>query len=302
MEGKKVFKKLLNQAIVNFELVTQSPLYIKQNTSLLDPTAFDGTYISCYLDEKRIPIIPGTSMKGVFRSFFEKLLGDEACNILDTRQESNKCLKKIKEFEKKLKSDNNKNWESNEFDKELEKLKSFSSGKRNYYLSCPACKVFGSQRLKSRMIFDDAKAKEGFKISSRSSTPIDRISGAAKEKGLNTFEYVDWGVFEGKITLVSFFNWQLKLLLEIFEAIDEGILTFGGYSSKGFGRMKVQNVKIKIRYYGEMKDKAKDGYTQNPLFAEKVFEHKEIEKKLQSINFLDKNQWEKVELENEQIL
>jgi CRISPR-associated RAMP protein (TIGR02581 family) len=302
MGGKEeVFKKLLNQAIVSFELVTQSPLYIKQNTSLLDPTAFDGTYISCYLDDQRIPIIPGTSMKGVFRSFFEKMLGEEACDILDTRQESNKCLKTIKEYEEKLKS-KNKDGESNNFDEELKELKKFSRGKLNYYLSCPACKVFGSQKLKSRMLFDDAKAKEGFKISSRSSTPIDRISGAAKEKGLNTFEYVDWGVFESKITLVNFFNWQLKLLLEIFERIDEGILTFGGYSSKGFGRMKVENVIIKIRYYGEMKDKAKDGYLQNTLFAERVFNYKEIKEKLQSIDFLDKNQWAKVELKDEQIL
>lgn len=36
---------------------------------------------------------------------------------------------------------------------------------------------------------------------------------------------------------------------------------FGGYFLKGFGRMKVENVIIKVRYYGEMKGKVKDGYS-----------------------------------------
>lgn len=307
-----MFKSLENQAIIKFLLKTQSPLYIKQNTSTLDPTAFDGTYISSYVNGKRIPVIPGTSMKGAFRSYADKFFGGACCDIFAGKE--NKCIKAINYYENYEKDNKNKKDEKEksaalpEDAKEKinkiknEKKKNYSDAKIYYILSCPSCKFFGSQRLKSRIIFDDALAKDGFLIGSRSSTPIDRITGAAKHGGLNTFEYVDYGEFDCRIMLVNFFNWQLKLVCEIFSAIDNGILTFGGYSSKGFGRMKVDEVKIEVRYYNNMKKKARDDYKHTEIYAQKVFSLDEIKNKLEKINLTNINEIEKVELEDEPIL
>jgi len=101
-----LFKRLENQAIIEFVLKTQSPLYIKQNTSTLDPTAFDGTYISSYVNDKRIPIIPGTSMKGVFRSYTDIFFGDVCCNIFAGKK--NECIEAINYYDNYEKDNKNK--------------------------------------------------------------------------------------------------------------------------------------------------------------------------------------------------
>ncbi len=273
-----MFKNLINQAILEFVMRTQSPLYIKYNTETLDPTAFDGTFIYTIRNNQRIPILPGTSAKGVFRSRAEKILPG-SCDIFNKLRN---CGDRILQEERRNNNNNQDKKVNNNF-----------LGKERYEKSCPACKLFGSKALKSRILFSDAIARDNFVISQRSSTPIDRITGAAKQRGLNSFEYVEYAEFDCKIVFVNFFNWHVKTILEIIEDINEGLVTFGGYTSKGFGRMVVNDVKLTVRYYG----KNPPGYQFNGIYGEKtisglenirtLFKNVNIAEEVRKVNLAD---------------
>lgn len=266
-----MFRKLFSEAYIEFMIKTESPLFIKYQNDVIDPTAEDATYIHINRNNKRIPILPGTSMKGVFRSYAERILPN-SCNIL-----SYSCAQQIN-------TSQNKN-------KDKKPLTVYDI----YHKLCPTCKLFGSTLLKSRILFDDSIANENFIINVRSSTPIDRISGAAKQKGLNNFEYVEYAEFPCKIKLINFFNWQVHLLIKILDDINDGFVTFGGLTSKGFGRMKVENVSLKIKYY----KRQINGYINNDFYCEKEINDMQKIKGIVGKYKLDDSEFRKDDLQNE---
>jgi len=245
-----MFRKLYNEAVISFELKTVSPLFIRSGREdQLDPTAADNTFITMYRDGKPVPVVPGSSLKGVFRSCAEQLL-PESCDIF-----RDPCARRIVREERK------------ERQQVQGKAVDGSIGKQRYKASCPACKLFGSTVLKSRIAFNDAYPVGDYKTGSRASVAIDRITGAARPSALYEFEYVEDATFRCQISLKNFFRWHIRLLLEIFDRIDQGLVVFGGLTSKGFGQMKVQNVELNVRYYD--KGKRSEGYTDKGFYVER---------------------------------
>ncbi|SFP76974.1 type III CRISPR-associated RAMP protein Csx7 [Caldicoprobacter faecalis] len=248
-----MFKRLYNEASIYFEMKTVSPLFINAgDKDQLDPTAADNTFLTMYRDGKLVPVIPGSSLKGVFRSSAEQLLPG-SCDIF-----RDPCAKKI-EGKEKMKKKEEKT--------KTEEIKENEIGKERYKASCPACKLFGSTVLKSRIAFNDAYPVGAFRVGHRTSVAIDRITGAAKTNALYEFEYVEDASFKCEIRLKNFFRWHLKLLFEVFDRIDQGFVTFGGFTSKGFGQMKIQNVALKVKYYD--KKKQAEGYIDKGFYIEK---------------------------------
>lgn len=276
-----MFSKLYNEGIFTFNMETVSPLFIKASEdSSLDPTAADNTYLAFYKDGKQVPVIPGTSIKGIFRSSaeeFVKALGLEPCNILDNHKNCGSILKRELE-------DSDKKYTSEE----------------KYKKSCPICKLFGSTIMKSRVYFYDAFPDGEYKIAKRSSVAIDRITGASKRGALFDFEYVEYCNFKSQIKLKNFFPWQLKLIFELFRRINEGSITFGGLTSKGFGKIKIDNVNLELRYYN--KSKIPEEYAEKDYYIYRnIDEIKNIEQVLKNIK-IDKNSVRRCDLENEQII
>lgn len=218
-----MFGKLKNEAILTFDIVTQSPLYIREGTdNSLDPSAVDGKYMTTYKDGKLEPFIPGTSLKGAFRSRAERVLRNNgACDIINRHE----CIP------------NNK-------------LKP-RTGQERYKKSCPICRLFGSNVIKSRVSFGDAYVADEYKIGQRTCVAIDRITGSAKGSALYSFEYIEDATFKEKIALQNFETYQIKLLLYLIEEMNEGFLTLGGLTSKGFGCVKAENLELKIKQYGK---------------------------------------------------
>lgn len=257
-----MFSKLYNEAIIEFEIETVSPLFIKSGEEdQLNPTSADNTYLAFYKDGKLVPVIPGTSFKGVFRSRAEEKL-TSACNLFSR----DNCGSEIKKIEKELKKKLN--------------------GKERYEKSCPVCKVFGSTALKSRVQFSDAYPISGFKIGKRSAVAIDRITGASKGGALFDFEYVEYCNFKANIKFKNFYKWHIKLITDIFKDINDGFVTFGGLTSKGFGRMKVNNVNLLVRYYD--KSKKNESYKEDGLYIYKKIDGLEhILKLLSNVEYGD---------------
>jgi len=274
-----MFSKLYNEALITFTMETMSPLFIKASEdSTLDPTAAYNTYMAFYKDGKQVPVIPGTSIKGVFRSSAEELiraLGLEPCNVLERP-----CGRKIGE---KL---------GKEDKKDVKKI---------YSHCCPICKLFGTTTLKSRVYFFDAYVEEGdYKIGKRTSVGIDRVTGASKRGALFDFEYVEYGKFKTQIKLKNFFGWQLKLLFDLFDRVNDGRITFGGLTSKGFGKMKIDDVNLEIRYYN--KSTEPQGYIEKDYYRTKEIKGLEKIKELLGSIEIDENTIRRCELEDEQAL
>lgn len=265
-----MFKKLYNEALIEFDIETISPLFIKSgDEDRLTPTAAENSYLSVYKNGKEVPVIPGTSFKGVFRSRAEEMLKIIDPNIYVCDIFKDGCDTKISKSEKKSKG------------------KSFRfNGKEKYEKSCAVCKLFGSKVLKSRIQFQDAYPIGEYRIGKRQSVAIDRITGASKKGALFDFEYVEYGKFRGKIRLKNFFPWQLKLLFNIFKDVNDGFVNFGGLTSKGFGKMKVTPQKVLLRYYD--KSRLDKSYEEKDFYGQKIIEGEE------EINILIQN----IELNN----
>ncbi len=215
-----MFRNLVNECIIKFVLSAESPVSIRSGENLeLDPSLPDNQFIRSNHKGQYDVVIPGSSIKGVFRSRFEKLIGG-CCNVFDRE-----CFIKTKDANLKIKD--------------------------KYERSCPACKLFGSMSIKSRIEFKDAFPVENtVKMSTRHNVGIDRVTGAAKRGALFEPEILEEGRFKNEIILRNYFLWQLKTVFQIFNDINEGYVTFGGVTSRGFGKMSVNDIKINVREYG----------------------------------------------------
>lgn len=221
-----MFKELKNECIITFDLITNGPLLIRSgDSSQLDPTVPDIQFIKGVQDGKLKPVIPGSSIKGVFRSKIERILYSiyECCDIFD---KENNCRIKYKG----------------------------RNGAERYNESCPACKMFGNFGLKGRVQFKDAFAKDGYKLGRRTNVGIDRITGASIKGALFQPEVLEEGCFPCEIKLENYFRWQIKLLIYVMSEINEGYVTFGSSTSRGFGNMKCEKLKVISKEFGDFED------------------------------------------------
>ena len=79
-----LFDKFDNKTIINGVITAVDPLYIgSAGAETLDPTQVDGSVLK---DSNGLPVIPGSSIKGVVRSDFEAIMQMCIRDRYDTRQ------------------------------------------------------------------------------------------------------------------------------------------------------------------------------------------------------------------------
>lgn len=221
-----MFAKLKNQFKLTFNLKVDSPLCIKSGEESIDPTLPDMQCIRSNKNGESVVFIPGSSIKGVLRTQCEKIfniLADKKI-VCDIFGHGNKCIN----IEESL------------------------NGEMTYKNLCPACKMFGSMSLGGRIKFKDAyPINNEFKIGYRNRVRINRITGAAQRSALYDFEVVEDGKFKVTITGDNYELYQLKILLWALDDINEGYVTFGSSSTRGNGKMLVEDLKLQIRDYRE---------------------------------------------------
>jgi len=242
-----MFKRWLNEAVLTVRLSAAGPLLIRSGeANSLDPALPDMRFVRTNRDGEDTVYLPGSSLKGVFRSRYEqlgKLLGKTPCELFDR---FNSCSSKLrKQHAREPKKD----------------------GAVRYNESCVACRLFGNLELGSRVRFTDAyPAKDAQKpvMGMRNGVGIDRKTGAYSVGALYDFEVVESGVFEFEIHLSNFARYQLALLLAVLDDIDSGFVTFGMGTSRGNGQMKVELCNLQYRYFGDAITKLR-GYKENDL-------------------------------------
>lgn len=215
-----MLKKLLNQATIELTIAAQGPLLIKSGIEGgADPSVPDMQFVR---SDGQV-YLPGSSLKGVFRSYAEKI----------ARTVNVKCC--------------------NPFDDTFcgKKLEKQNNGGVIHKQSCLICRVFGSTAAASRIKFNDAYLPNGQNplTETRTGVAIDRVLGSVAH-GPFDFEVITRGTFRTTIHLRNFELWQLGLLALVLRDLEEGLIPIGFGKSRGLGEVKAQVSSFSIRYIG----------------------------------------------------
>ena len=229
-----MFAKLTNEAALTFTLHNEGPLLINSGAVAKIHPHPDMSFVRTVHNGQETIYLPGSSIKGVFRTRYEQVmraLGQNICDTIDSKDNST-CNKSIRTEENKPAVSRRLN------------------GTERYTLCCEACKLFGSLMLGGRIAFADAYPVGDWKIGMRHGVGIDRITGAAYPGALYDIETLEDGAFVVKCKMTNFELYQLRTVIWVLEDIHAGLVTFGMGGSRGNGQMRITgDVTLDYRKY-----------------------------------------------------
>lgn len=222
------------------DLVPRGPVLVKSpQQGTVDPAVPDMAFVRTHSPLPTGPrttvYIPGSSLKGVLRSYCEGVgralgLRPEVCNPFD---EDSHCRREG------------------------------DASRHPYGESCHVCRLFGSTRLGGRIALADAfpteeTAEDMNKTRNRTGVGIDRLLGSSHAGALYDFEVVEQGVFRASIRVENFELWQVGLLHLALRDLNEGHLRIGLGTSRGLGFVTARVHKAELRYTGLLEENGKD--------------------------------------------
>ncbi len=211
----KTFERIDNLYDFSLKIKLETPLHVGSGSEGISPLEVDNSVIRIN-DE---PFIPGSSIKGVFRStleFFLRSINEKfACDVVGEKP----CIDIRDENFKKMNTE--------------EKIKYIDKN------ACEVCKLFGSNFIASKVEFEDAYAKE-VKVVNRDGVAIRRDSESAEYRKKYDYEVVNPGtVFETHIIGRNLEDYEAGYILSIIDLVNEGYAKFGGKKSAGLGRIRI---------------------------------------------------------------
>ena len=229
-------KTRYNLLHLDLSLNPVGPLLIKAGGFSTDPSLPDMQFVRTFREGGEMLYIPGSSLKGVFRSFIEKALRTineanswkRACPTFEAKDKEHEpnCTQRIREL---ANTDRKGNVEIKSCDV--------------YRESCGACRIFGNTLLKGRLAFTDMLSASDIKTDTRYGVAISRLSHAVAQ-GPFEMEVAVSGSFKGKIIMENYELWQLGLLATAIESLNQGFLKVGFGKNRGLGQvnLKIKNV------------------------------------------------------------
>ncbi len=209
------FDKLLCRYIIKGKLVNLQQFHIGgAGDGGLKDSLVDNGFIRIYRGEQLIPYIPGSSLKGVFRSFLERIArvrGDKVCDPLDHQTN---C--------------------------------------QNSEDICVICAIFGSQQIASHLLISDAYPGS-YKMSPKPGVAINRVTGAAQRGALYNFETInplsefDFEMIIENINLKGSSSEAVYIRFLLDELI-KGNLKIGGKTSAGLGSIQLKKTDLDVSY------------------------------------------------------
>ena len=237
-----MLKRLVNECRFNLTIHTEGPVLVKSGHGTVSGP--DMAPVRTYRNGKTEVYLPGSSLKGVFRSHIEK--------VIRTLNDGVVCNPFVKTDDKANRDEVSCGDKFNE--------KEDLSNEEVYRDSCPACRLFGSTSFIGRVAISDAYLTEDSeeKIEQRDGVGIDRFTGGAAGTAKFDLEVVSSGVaFETNIYLRNFEVWQLGMLMLIVQDLEDGLISIGSGKSRGLGNVKGEISEVSVNYLGAMNGKSK---------------------------------------------
>lgn len=232
-----MLKKLVNEARFTLTLTTTGPVLIRSgHATQIGP---DMTPVLTYRNGQRQVYLPGSSLKGVFRSHLEKvsrtLRDNSVCNPFDNSACGAKLQNRKKQNEKSV---------TNEV---------------AYRDSCPVCRLFGSTFFIGRISIGDAYLVDEtrpFPTELRDGVGIDRLTGGASHGAKFDLEAVSAGVqFSTEVYLRNFECWQLGMVLLVAQDLSDGLIRVGSGRSRGLGSIAGSVSELVVNHLGTLTEK-----------------------------------------------
>lgn len=244
-----MLKKILNEAFLTVRITTTGPLLIKSGRATVSGP--DMTPILTFRNDRQEVFIPGSSLKGVFRSHVERIVGSLKTHVI--------CYPFSTEAEKEAdRRQRMRDYRTScgEMFNTLAKKDDDKMGKKRtarlneckdivYAASCPTCRLFGSTSFIGRIAINDAYLPVGTKEIKelRDGVGIDRLTGGASHGAKFELEVVSTGVaFETDIHLRNFELWQLGMLFVVLQDMEDELIALGSGRSRGLGKVKAEIV------------------------------------------------------------
>ncbi len=234
--GHNIFLRSLK---ISGIIETKSRLHIGTGRDVSSFEETDSPLIRVNFKGFELPYIPGSSLKGIFRSTVEHLLnsvGEEVCETYDNRSSCFMAGKKI--------LDANRSQDYNQLINAIKGL-------------CLACKMFGGHNYSSHILISESipidTASVGFDISPN--IAINRRDGTAIQGGLFTLEHINPNSrFNFQIQINNLSNYFVGLVFMVIDLLNNGIVLVGGNKRAGLGHIFITLDKIDFRFVKEGKD------------------------------------------------
>ena len=237
---------LLREVLLEGYLVNRGPLRVGTGREPPLGSAVDLAVIRVRLGGRLVPYIPGSSLKGVFRSAtvqLARLKGLSVCSGLSGET----CM----------------DWEYtelggatllSEIQEMLRRGESAEAIKLFHGKACLLCKVFGSPSFTGHVEFSDAYpigedgSVLGVPVGVRTGIAINRRTGAVYRGALYQVEYVEPGArFRFSVRATNLPNYALGLLARILRMLNDGWVRVGGFKTRGFGEVAVEGLRLRAR-------------------------------------------------------
>ena len=242
-----MLKKLFNEFSFDLIIDAVDPIIIKSGKASV--TGPDDNPVKTWRSgkEEAEPFIPGSSLKGVFRSHIE--------NVVRTEKEELGCLPYLRV--KDARKEKIAGYYISCGEKFQQRMNEEEWGKKKepptelvYRESCPICKLFGSTFFKGRIAISDAYVipDTPFVLEERDGVAIDRFTGGAASGALFQVEVVAKARFNTRIKIQNFECWQLGMMAIVMNDLDDELIQIGSGATRGFGRIKgtVENTTLRF--------------------------------------------------------
>ena len=238
---------LLRDTIMKGELINEGPLRIGAGREPPLESTADLAVIRIRHQGEVKPYIPGSSLKGIFRTNAGLLLSMKNPKIKPCDGLARSTCPDIKNI-----SVNGEEIRlGNYIERRLREGFSEEAMERFFKGACLLCKVFGAPHYAGRLNFSDSYPLQPYTIGTRTGMSIDRRTGAVYKGALYTVEYIEPGaVFSFNLHARNLPNYVLGMLAATIRRISEGEVKIGGFKSRGFGKARIEKLKIMNRDSG----------------------------------------------------
>lgn len=230
-----MLKRLINHALIEFTINPLDPLLIKSGRASV--SGVDMAFVTTFRHGSANLFIPGSSLKGVMRSYAEKICRSLRDNPVPV------CLPYLAPDARPGNGEQRQQSCGLRLDAEI-------PTDTVYRLSCPACRLFGSHNFVGRLATADAYLTGQSLIEKRDGISIDRLTGGVRE-GPYDLEVLVKGEFSSSLEIRNFERWQLGLIGLVLRDMEEGLVRLGFGKSRGLGRVELAVTRFEVAYFNQ---------------------------------------------------